>query len=183
MAIIPAVVTTDARKFWPQFFGTLLGISAGATTPGVAWNPLIKNFKVGEGGWQDFGAGAVPRTPDPNLRLLTGSLIQDIDAIVDPTRALANQRYPTTGRATFTKALTAPDFTFETASTIRIRCLLDFGEFNNDGFGNDPEIWEIGIFADHPTVAASFLMVAYATFPKEIKNGAKQLENVVRITF
>lgn len=176
MPVIPGVVTEDARKYWPQYFGTLLS----------GWSPEFTHFKVGEGGWIDPGTGAEARTPVDDLRRLTAPLIQDIDLIVDSTRAVIDQRYPHPGGGYvgyYQKALTGGDFLFEAPSTIRIRCLLDFAEFNDDGGGNNPEIWEIGIFSDHPTEVGEKLMVAYATFPMQVKDNSKQLENYVRITF
>jgi hypothetical protein len=179
MAIIPAKVTVDARKYWPQFFGGLLGVPSTTTLVGTSWNPIIKTFKVGEGGW--LNPGPTRRDPpEDDLRRLDNN-IQDIDAIVDPTRPGLSQRYAADQRAFFEKAVTLSDMAFESPTTLRVRCLLDFGEFNDDGFGNDPEIWEIGLFSDHPTVAGQKLMVAYGTFPLETKNGSKQLENLVRI--
>jgi hypothetical protein len=176
MPVIPGVVTEDARKYWPQFFGNLLS----------SWDPIFTHFKVGEGGWIDPGTGAEPRTPVDDLRRLTSPLIQDIDLIVDSTRAAIDQRYPHPGGGYvgyYQKALTGGDLVFETPSTIRVRCLLDFAEFNDDGAGNYPEIWEIGIFSEHPTEAGEKLMVAYGTFPMQVKDNTKQLENLVRITF
>lgn len=182
MAVITAVVTEDARKYWPQLFGLLLGDPSTVTDVGFSWNPAIKTFKVGEGGWVDTGAGRVRRLPTDNLRRVDNN-IQDIDAIVDGTRALVDQRYPAAAdRAFFEKALITSDFTFEAPSTLRVRCFLDFAEFNSDGFGNFPEIWEIGLFSDHPTAVGQKLMVAYGTFPLEIKDGASPVENVVRIS-
>ncbi len=182
MAYIPAKVTEDARKYWPQFFGGLLGVPSTSTVVGVSWNPLPQTFKVGEGGWIDPGSGRVRRDPpEDNLRRLDNN-IQDIDAVVDPTRAVMSQRYAATERASFEKALAPGDFFFEAPSVLRVRCLLDTSEFNDDGFGNNPEIWEIGLFSDHPTVPGQKLMVAYGTFPKETKNG-QQIENVVRVIF
>lgn len=184
MAVIVGVATEDARKYIPQFLGRLYGISETTTNVATpAWNPLIRTFKIGEGGWVDPGSGAVPRTPDDTLRRESAPLIQDLDAIVDPTRPLIDQRYPADSLFTFEKDLDDTDFSFEAPSTLRITCLLDFGEANDDGFGNDPEFWEIGIFCDHPEEAGEQLMIGYATFPKETKNVSKQIENLVRITF
>jgi hypothetical protein len=178
---ITATVTADARKYWSQFFGLLLGNPSTTTAVGTTWNPTLRSFKVGEGGWTDPGSGRVRRNPvDDNLRRLDNNL-QDIDAIVDVTRATLDRRYPADSRAFFEKALVPGDFTFEAPSTLRVRCFLDFSEFNSDGFGNFPEIWEIGLFSDHPTTTGQKLMVAYAAFPKEIKNGSNPLENIVRI--
>ena len=183
MAIIPGVVTDDARLYWPQILGGIFSPNVVTTVGSSEWDPRIKTFKVGEGGWIDPGSGAVPRTPDPGLRRLSAPLIQDIDAIVDPTRAVMDQRYPADSLGTFEKALIVADFTFEAPTTIRVRCLLDFAEFNDDGLGNDPEMFEIGIFTDHPVEAGEKLMIAYATFPKQLKDVTKQIENVVRIVF
>lgn len=182
MAVVPGVVTADARLYLPQLLGGIY--QPGTTTvAGSIWNPTLTHFKVGEGGWIDPGSGKVPRTPDPALRRLSAPLIQDLDAIVDATRAPIDQRYAVDERATFEKALTSGDFLFEGPTTIRVRCLLDFAEFNDDGFGNDPEIYEIGVFCDHPVEAGEKLMVAYGTFPVQTKDNSKQLENLIRITF
>lgn len=184
MAIILAKVTVDARLYWPQFFGGLMGAPSTSTTPGSSWNPIIRSFKVGEGGWIDPGGGRIRRDPpEDNLRRLDNS-IQDIDCVVDPTRPSLSQRYPNPqDRASYEKTLTLADFLGEAPTTLRVRCFLDFGEFNDDGFGNPPDIWEIGLFSDHPTIIDQKLMVAYGTVPKQTKNGSKQLENLVRIVF
>lgn len=188
--IIPAVVTEDARKYWPQFFGGLMGAPSTVTMPGsppAQWDPRIKFFKVGEGGWFDPGSGKVPRTPDPALRRLMFPFIQDIDIEVDPTRPLALRRYPAPAPTPyFKKSLVSTDFTFETPTSIRISCLLEFGDYNDDGTGF-PKIWEIGLFTDHPELVApgpdQGLMIAYGTFVEESKDPTKQIENVVRIVF
>lgn len=184
MAVIVGVATEDARAYFPQFFGRLLGISDGATVVATpAWNPLIRFFRIGEGGWVDPGGGAVPRTPDPTLRRESAPLIQDIDAIVDPTRPLIDQRYPADSLFYFDKNLDDGDFSFTAPSTLEVTCLLDFGEANDDGFGNDPEFYEIALFCDHPVEAGEYLMITYATMPKQIKNSGVQLMNVIKITF
>jgi len=196
MAFILAAITEDARKYLPQFLGGLLGISNNGTVndpPGPpSWDPRLLSFKVGVGGWVDPGGGPVPRSPDPTLRMIAAppNDVQDLDAIVDPTRLPINQRYPAVAIPTFEKALIPANFTFIAPSTIKVRCFLDFGDFNSDGAGS-PEIWEIGIFSDHPAFArvaigtpgAKRLMLAYGTIPKEIKDAAKQIEHFVRIVF
>lgn len=191
MPVIPAVITVDCLQWWPQFFGWMLGVPADHTDLSALPNPLvdprIKFFKVGEGGWQDPGSGKRARTPDNSLRRLSAPLIQDLDCIVDPTRASIDQRYPSDSRAYFKKNLISTDFTFEAPNVLKVRCTLDYSEFNDDGFGNYPEIWEIGVFADHPTIgglaADQGLMIAYGTFPLESKTPAKQIENYMRLVF
>ena len=179
MAFIPAVVTDDARRYWAQY---LAGVFAGSLE---ALMPLY-SFRVGEGGWVDPGTGQVPRIPDGALRRLDVSLLQDIDAVVDPTRPVLSQRYAATSRANFEKLLAPADITYESPYTVKVSCLLDFGEFNDDGFGNSPELWEVGVFTRHPLHPAdptALLMLAYGTFPLEVKDASKQLLNVVRIVF
>jgi hypothetical protein len=183
MAVISAKPTVDARKYWPQLFGGLLGVPSVTTVVGVSWNPTIRTFKVGEGGWTDPGGGRIRRNPvEDDLRRIDNN-IQDLDAIVDATRPSPLQRYPLADRATFEKTLTLSDFSFVSPATVQVRCFLDFAEFNDDGFGNDPEIWEIGLFSDHPVASGEKLMVAYGNFPMEVKNSGKPLENLVRIRF
>lgn len=170
MAVIPGVVTDDARQFWPQMFG------------GLVTYKLVSAFKVGEGGWINPGSGREPRTPATGLRRLDNGL-QDIDAIVDATRAAVDQRYAATERAYFQKSLTSSDFSFISPSKLEVRCYLDRGEFNDDGYGNPPEIWEIGVFSEHPTVSGQLLMLGYGTFPQQIKTSGISLLNILRFVF
>jgi len=187
MADILAVVTEDARKYWPQFFGGLLGNPATTTTVGVQWDPRIKFFRIGEGGWIDPGTGKVPRTPDAALRDPDAPLLQDLDCIIDPNRALPSQRYIGAGasfsRYYFQKSFVGGDITYVASTTIKFRCELSTSEANDDGFGNNPEFWELGIYSDHPTEAGEYLMVAYGTFPMQTKTGAITLVNNMKIVF
>lgn len=177
--VIIARITTDALKFLPQMWGGLIPREEPIT------------FKIGEGGWIDTGAGKVPRIPDPDLRRLagptdaSGSFLQDLDAIVDVDRGVVSQpqRYGTEERFVFEKTFVTSDISFQAPSTLRLRCFLDLGEANDDGFTNDPEFWEIGIFTDHPdNPGVDKLMIAYGTFPQEIKDASVRLENLVLIT-
>jgi len=195
MAVIPAVLTEDAIKYWPQFKAGLLGVPGTPTIPGTppsVYDPRIKFYKVGEGGWINPGSGRERRTPDASLRRLAtvGTppwYVQDLDAVVDGDRAPASQRYAATERATFKKDLSVSDMLYVSPGIIEISCLLDFTDFNDDGYGNSPEIWEIGIFCDHPESgslpADAGLMIAYGTFPKEEKDATKQILNLVRVIY
>jgi hypothetical protein len=208
---IVAVVTNDARKYWPMFFGMKIpkvsspsnSIDPGLTTGGDIWNPLITCFRVGEGGWIDSGGSYVPRTPDPDLRRsisLTGFdgasyYVQDLDAVCDRTRSPADQRYDSQSRFCFQKSLTPADVTYDAGTygptTIRIKCLLETSECNYDDYSNPPDIWELGIFCAHPRVIntppggypATMLMVAYCTFPVVTKTASIQFLRYVHITF
>lgn len=176
----PGTATEDALMYWPKFLGDLISPSW------LGGGPVFTHFKVGEGGWTDPGTGAIPRTPpESDLRYASGPDVglQDIDALVDPFRAAADQRYPTDSRASFTKALIPSDFSFVAPNILRVRLFLDFGEFNDDGFGNSPEIWEAAVFSPHPTVSGKLLMVGYTTFPKVTKDAGRQLENAIDFPF
>lgn len=177
MPVVIGVATEDARKYLPQILG---GLVTQSYTVGI--NSIFTHFKVGEGGWINPGGGPIPRAPDATLRRLDNS-IQDIDAIVDPTRLLINQRYLASERASFEKALTVADFSFVPPTKLEIRCFLDFGDFNDDGFGNDPEMWEIGVFGTHPTVGGQKLLWGYGTFNVQQKNVGVTIENLLRIVF
>jgi hypothetical protein len=167
--VIRAVPTEDGLKFWPQMLGGIIPVRT----------PLF--FKIGEGGWINDGSGPVPRDPVGTLR--RGDGIQDLDAVVDVDRGgtlPGPARYPTTSRFTATKTFAVSDITFQAPSTLQLRCILTLAEGNDVP---DPEYWEIGIFTDHPdNPGVDDLMVAYGTFPKEIKTAARRLENLVLIT-
>lgn len=153
MPEIAAVVSDARRSKLAKELGAMAGFSP--------FNP-ITTFKVGLGGWINPGTGQIPRDPD--------STLSDVDVIENPSRYA-----PVPPTPTFSKALTPADFTYEVPGTLVVRCLLDFGEFNDDGLGGNPIIWELGLFDSGGT------MVAYGTFPGETKTNIKQIENVVRV--
>ena len=156
MAVFTGVVTDQALE---KFARALAG------DPGGSPMSLLNGatFKFGEGGWINPGPGKVPRVPDPTLT--------DVDAIARPFL------YPADSRYVFTKTFPAPDVFWEAPSVARCRLFLDFGEANDDGFGNSPEFWEVGIFD------TTGMMVAYFTMPVQVKTPIVQIENVGRIIF
>jgi hypothetical protein len=145
MSTIELVITDEALTHLPQMWA---GISVFKT---------IDEFKVGEGGWITTPGGKVPRTPNPTLT--------DLDVFVNPGN------YPADSLGSFAKALTPAEMSFDTGTkTLTVSCALDFGEFNDDGNGLSPEIYEIGLFSDHPS--SGRIMVAYGTFPEVVKTVA-----------
>lgn len=169
MAQIPAVITNGWRSKLAQMFP----VGSSTLIPASA----VSYFKVGLGGWIDPGSGPVPRNPDPSF--------SDLDIVLDAARSSANRRYafPGPGIAWFKKPLISSDFVYEpppipgAPSVMRINALLDFIDWNDDGSGSSPQFWEIGIYD------GTGLLMAYGTFPKEIKTNIKQLENVVRVSW
>lgn len=157
MAEIIGVVTNVGRAYFAQQLGGL-----------TAYSPLAY-FIVGEGGWVNPGTGAIPRTPDATF--------DDIDAILDASRPPGSQRYPADGRGSHQKAFIGGDLTYSAVGVLRARCFLDFGEFNDDGNGNSPEIWEVGVYT------ATGILIGYGTFPMQPKDIGKQIDNTVRFDF
>lgn len=180
--IIQATYTNDYISYLLKFSARLLGVPSSSTQVNVRWDPRIKLFKIGEGGWLDTVNGRQPRPPDPELRRLQSPLVQDLDAVVDTTRPAQDQRYPATGRTVFAKSFVGGDITALSANVIQVTCRLDMGEANVSDSGGSPELWELGIFCDHPTVNGANLMVAYCTFPKQVKTSAAPLENLIQLT-
>jgi hypothetical protein len=180
--IVQATYTNDYISYLLKFAAGLQGDPATSTVVGTQWDPRIKVFKVGEGGWIDTLGGRQARPPDPDLRRATAPFIQDLDAVVDSTRDVANQRYPALGRTSFTKNLVSGDFSVVSPNVIQVTCRLDMGDFNVSDSGGSPEIWELALFCAHPTVAGQRLMVAYCTFSGQVKTSAAPIENIVQLT-
>jgi len=121
-------------------------------------------FRIGEGGWVDIPP-KVPKTPDPTLT--------DLDCVVNPGSYPVDSRYVFPGVGT--KAFKS--ITWVAPNVVRLECEVDFGEANDDGFGNPPEFWELGVFdsAGH--------MVAYFTFPVDTKTILNQLLYEIDLIF
>ncbi len=163
---IQTVVTNQALRYWAQMFGGFNDFDRSFFRP--------VSFKIGEGGWVSVGGGGrAPRKPDPNLT--------DLDCVLDPDRIAGQRRYPVDSRASFTKNFTQNDLFYVAPNIVRCRCFLDLQEFNSDGAGGNPELWEIGIFG--PTVDSSPFLIAYGTFPMVTKRSNRQSESLVDIAF
>jgi hypothetical protein len=121
----------------------------------------FKYFKIGEGGFiLGPGGSKQPKTPDPSLT--------DLESASNPTLF------------TFQKDFVAGDLSVVIDSSIyyaNVRAFLDYSEANDDGFGNYPEFFEIGLFD------ANDVMLVYATIPGETKNSSKTLNHYLNINF
>jgi hypothetical protein len=155
MAVILGVPTNIWRAKLPQMFMPGSGVSFAQPS----------YFKVGMGGWINPGSGEVPRAPDPTLT--------DLDVIVNPGRYPGLPPNPYSANI----LLLSGSFVYEAPTTLRSNCVLDFGDYNDDGTGANPKIWEIGLYDSAGT------MIAYGTFPQEVKINTNQVENIVRVTF
>lgn len=131
---------------------------------------FITSFKVGEGGWENTPGGQARRDPtDPGPANTRGPTLTDLDCIVNPAD------YPVDSRGNFSKGLALVNFAFTGNTTLEATCFLDFGEFNDDGHGNFPEMYEIGLFN------SASEMVAYGTFPVVEKNPGVSRTFLVKI--
>lgn len=131
-----------------------------AATGNLGVFDYVTTFKVGLGGWTPIGA---PRTPDPSLT--------DLDIVIDQTRPLVDKRYPLITappyNITFTKGAGAMSVS---GNILTVPCQLLNVEYNDDGTGNPPVIWEIGLFDN------SGLMLVYGTFSGITKDGTKSID-------
>lgn len=145
--ILTGVFTNKGREVLSKGFANLAGF------------PIVraKYFKVGMGGWYDTPLGRVPKDPNPSLL--------DIEATGAP------------GDVFLQKDLVAADFLFVSPSTMQIRCRLSGSEGNDDGLGNAPRYFEVGVFDDNDN------MIIYATFPEQTKSANKVLTNYVQAYF
>lgn len=119
-----------------------------------------KYFKIGVRGYQ-LGPGGTkqPKTPDPSL--------SDIESV-------------TLGAYYFTKDFTVDDLDINIDGSItyaKITAFLDYSEGDDDGTGNSPEFFEVGIFDDQD------VMLIYATMPGETKNASKTLNHIINVNF
>lgn len=149
---VVGIIPYKARQTWAEAdAGTGVGHSRFA------------QFKIGCGGWEDVGGEKVPIDPTTKYDL------EDLDCIENAGS------YPVESRFHFDKALSVSDISYEADRKSRATCVVSFTEANDDGYGNPPEFFEIGIFDQNG------VMVVYGTFPKETKTPDKELEKEIRI--
>ena len=149
--VVSAVVTNAWRTKLAQIY------QGGA----VFAQPL--SFQIGEGGWTNPGGGKEPIPPNVALIALTAS------------------GYPSGSQYIFTKVLTGGDLTFTSPTRLEIKCVVASSEANDDGGGNPPEFFELGIFDDATPSLGT--MLCYSTFPIEIKTSSKSLQHVIFVDF
>lgn len=120
-------------------------------------------FKIGELGH----VGTVPKVPDPDRT--------DIEATYEQG-TLPPPPGPDLHISYFKKLFSPGDVTVADAIVTAV-CLLLAAEGNDDGLGNTPIYYELGIFDIDNT------MIAYFTFDGEQKTDARSLQHTVTIDF
>lgn len=148
--VITGVITNIGREVMAKSFGHLNGL----TGYPLSWG---KYFRIGMGGYIVTPSGRVPKTPSPSLTA--------IEATGAP------------GDVYFQKDFLLTDLTFIAPSTMQFRCRLSPVEGNDDGLGNPPRLFEIGVFDSNNN------MIVYTTFPEQTKAANKLLTNFVQVYF
>lgn len=148
-AILTGVFTNKGRELLAKDFGN---VGTGVTTRAFY-------FKYGEGGFITTGGGRVPKSPEDGVALL------DLEAEADASLF------------SFQKSLVTTDFTFIAPSIMQVRCRLAEAESNDNGMGESPRFFEIGIFDDDDN------MLIWATFSEQTKTASKILNNLVQVVF
>ena len=155
-SILTGIVTNKGKEVFAQRLG-IIGTGVPANT-GRAYK-----FKYGEGGFIDTGSGRIPK--DPN----DGSTLTDVEA------AASGLLFE------FEKLLIATDFTFiqvdPSTNIMQIRCRVVELEANDNGFGESPRFFEIGIFDDEDN------MLIWTTFSEQTKSATKILANFIQVVF
>jgi len=156
--VLQGVMTNKGRELLAKSFGNIGGF------------PLVAaiSFAYGEGGYIVSGTGKVPKTPDPTLLALEASSLPPPDDF------------------TFGHNFIAADISFISPSTIELRCRLTPSEANDDGHGNLPKFFELGIF-DKPVIGnkpdPTANLLCYTTFDEQTKSATKSLISYIQVTF
>lgn len=148
-AILTGIITNKGRETFARAWGR---VSTGVET-------YAYNFKYGEGGFIQTITGRIPKDPSDGVGLT------DIEAASNPSLFY------------YTKSFVSTDLTFISPSTMQCRCRLVELEANDNGFGDNPHFFELGLFDQNDN------LIAYTTFAEQTKTSNKILTNFVQIVF
>lgn len=155
-SVLTGIMTNKGREVFARRFG-IIGTGVPTNTARAF------KFKYGEGGFIDTGSGRIPK--DPTL----GTTLTDVEA------AASGLLFE------FEKNLISTDFTFlqldPGTPVMQIRCRLVELEANDNGFGDSPRFFEIGIFDDESN------MLVWVTFSEQTKTATKILSNFIQVQF
>lgn len=110
----------------------------------------IVKYKIGEGGFINTAGGRLPNDP------LSREGENDIEA--DGVSLYF-----------FEKSFAPADISINVDGSIRFDVSVEYAEANDNGSGDDPTFFEVGLFDQDDN------MIVYATFPEETKNISKRL--------
>jgi hypothetical protein len=153
-------------------------LATALTNPATLLKSIVA-VRVGEGGWETVSSSRVPRTEDPALT--------DLDIILDAGRGAGSKRYDVAEKmGYFTVTSFSASVVYTPDPVARVVATLNYADYNlksagvliyNPALAPDvtPKIFEIGCFD------ADGNMLLYGTFPEQIKDGTKQIQNRVDI--
>ena len=139
--IIEGIFTDEGKR---QIRNSLAGSLIGAP------HTKIVKFKIGEGGFVTTAGGKLPNDP------LSREGENDIEA--DGTSLFF-----------FEKEFVPTDIDINVDGSIRFDVVIEYADANDNGTGDDPSFFEIGLFDQNDN------MIVYGTFPEETKNLSKRL--------
>jgi len=148
-ANLTGIITNRGREIFAKAFGRL----------GTGIESYAFKFKYGEGGFIQTVNGRIPKDPDDGVALL------DVEAESTP------------GLFAFSKNLVVTDLTFIAPSTMQVRCRLVELDANDNGFGENPRFFELGVFDQNDN------LMIYTTFAEQTKTSNKILTNFVQVVF
>lgn len=160
---VSSIVSDLWRKTLAQFYSNELTHGGNEGAPTISWPAY---FKIGEGGWQLLAGVKLPLDPATALVISGGT---DITAGIAPFIAPDDYK--------FQKALTNADLFYTSPSRVEIYCNILAGEANDDGHGNPPEFFELGVFDTQNR------LLVYSTFPIEVKTNSRILQHVIYVDF
>lgn len=139
--ILQGVFTDEGKR---QIRNSLAGSLIGAP------HTRLVKYKIGEGGFVTTAGGRVPN--DPFAREGENDIEADGASLYF-----------------FEKNFGAGDISINPDGSIRFDVIVEYEEANDNGTGDDPSFFEIGLFDQDDN------LIVYATFPEETKNNSKRL--------
>lgn len=144
---------------------------------------IFNYTKWGEGGFVDSGGTDIPRDPS----LFTGNT--DLEVVQNP-----GTYSPYTAVSGYFQIDLSAEVAFSSGTvTLTVTAKLESSEFNDDGGGDNPRLFEVGVFdnaGDIPTgdvpdgsAQSGHNMIAYATFDGFLKTSSRTVEVDIEIPF
>lgn len=128
----------------------------------------IDTFRVGEGGFTTVSGNKEPKDPDPTRSTLESQNDSNLFTFQDSIPS--GDIIVTEDSNVISEASTG-------APVLQVTVLVEDTEANDDGSGNHPEFFEVGLFDDND------IMVFYGTYPGETKTSSTTLEKIANMKF
>lgn len=138
----------------------------------------VSHFKIGCAGLP-WGSPTPPLDPDYLDIVAWGGGVAYVPVDFDPAYPGQPEGRPVgaTGAEFYFCKLIAPAFVSVSGSDLIVQCRVEAPEANDDGLGQPPHFYELGIFDLDDD------MIAYMTFEEEVKTPTVAIQHNVTITF